>query len=226
MNVRLRLTMDLRMQKRASSASRMVTQVIATEPITAQSRWCSSLLGLPTPWVVGMKLTVPDEQIIIENKLLNIKWWQYLVLNMCISEICLTHVLHVLNALLMSCSTHHVSWLQFVSFNIIPSPWVLACTNLLHSPGVFEKARTRNWYKVLLFNAVTSLVVLFPSSVSTHGCRMSWPTGRYSMLYFTMPPLGSSGGSQRTWTVLMDKGLAWTFLGEEGPWMGERKLTH
>lgn len=119
----------------------------------------------------------------------------------------------------MSYSTYSTK----VHNNIIPSSWVLACTKLLHFPGTFERARTRNWYKVLPFSAVTSLVVLFPSSVSTHGCRLSWPTGWYSMTYFTMHPLWSSGGSQWTWTVLMDKGLACTFLGEEGPWVGDRK---
>lgn len=40
-------------------------------------------------------------------------------------------------------------------------------------------------------------------------------------MYFTMPPLGSSGGSHLIWMADTDNGRAWTLRGEDGPEMDE-----
>lgn len=104
-----------------------------------------------------------------------------------------------------------------------PSPCVVAWTKSLHSPGTLEKALTLNWYSVLPLSAVTSLVVLTPSSVSTQGWGLPWPTGWYSIMYLMMPPLGSSGGCHFTWMADIDRGRAWTLRGDDGP---ERRINN
>lgn len=114
----------------------------------------------------------------------------------------------------------NLCYISVIFSSHLPSPSVWACTKLLHCPGTLENALTLNWYNVLPLRDVTSFVVLLPLSVSTQGCKLPWATDWYSMLYFTMPPLGSSGGCQWSLTALMDRTSAWMFRGEEGP--GER----